>query len=220
MASKIMFRSYDTPSFSGSPLKTIGAVINPETYSQSNTVNYGAFSIKGDSAQTYFFNNVGDNILKLPKLIVDGTGIIPLEGADNVDDYLDQLATTVYKYNGAMHSPPFVKISWGTMTFKGICTSCNVNYTLFDITGKLLRATVDLEFKSSVDPQTKAAQASNSSPDLTHIRVVKAGDTLPLISYRIYGDSSYYLEVARINGLNSTNAIKPGDRIYFPPIKK
>lgn len=220
MASKITFSSYKDATCTGSPLKTVGATVNPESYSQTQRINHNSFEPMGDSGKTNVFGNFGDHVLKLPKIIVDGTGIVPLDGAANVDDYLDQLATTVYKYNGDIHRPPFVKISWGNMTFKGVCTSWTVNYTLFTSTGKTLRAAVDLEFKSTVDPMTKEAQAGKNSPDLTHARVVKAGDTLPLMTYRIYGDSTYYLEVARINGLNNPNALVPGDTIYFPPLKR
>jgi nucleoid-associated protein YgaU len=40
------------------------------------------------------------------------------------------------------------------------------------------------------------------------------------MSYQIYGDSSYYMEIARVNKLANINAIKPGDQLYFPPLKK
>ena len=62
--------------------------------------------------------------------------------------------------------------------------------------------------------------AGKSSPDLTHSRTVKAGDNLSMMSRNIYKDSSYYLELARTNNLNSVFDIKPGDQIFFPPIKK
>ena len=98
--------------------------------------------------------------------------------------------------------------------------SFTVAYSLFKPDGSALRATINLKLTESKDYKTKAKEAQKSSPDLTHMRTVKAGDTLPLMTYRIYGDSSYYTEVARVNKLRSFNDIKPGDQIYFPPIKK
>jgi LysM repeat protein len=198
----------------------INAFINPESYSQNSTNNYSSFNIKGDSAQTFFFNNVGSSVFKIDKLLVDGTGIVPLSGFNSVDGYLEKLSETVYKYNGDSHMPPYVKITWGSFMFKGVCTSYNVKYTLFKPDGTCLRAEVGMELKSTVDPQTKVKEASPNSPDLTHARVVKAGDTLPLMTYRIYGTSAYYLEIAKINKLDNINAIKPGDQLYFPPLKK
>ena len=40
------------------------------------------------------------------------------------------------------------------------------------------------------------------------------------MAFRIYGDASLYLEVARVNKLNDFRNIKAGDRISFPPLKK
>jgi nucleoid-associated protein YgaU len=57
-----------------------------------------------------------------------------------------------------------------------------------------------------------------SSPDLTHLITVKAGDTLPLLCDRIYRDSGYYMEVARINGLSSFRNLQPGTTLKFPPL--
>jgi nucleoid-associated protein YgaU len=94
-----------------------------------------------------------------------------------------------------------------------------MKYTLFKPDGTALRANVTLKFKENIDFKTKLKMAQMSSPDLTHVRTVKAGDTLPLMTYRIYGDSSWYPEVARFNNLRHFSAIKPGDEIHFPPLK-
>jgi nucleoid-associated protein YgaU len=49
---------------------------------------------------------------------------------------------------------------------------------------------------------------------------VKTGDTLPLMCYRIYGDTRYYLQVAAINGMGNFRKLIPGTEILFPPINK
>jgi nucleoid-associated protein YgaU len=45
-----------------------------------------------------------------------------------------------------------------------------------------------------------------------------AGDTLPLLCARIYGDSSYYTDVARFNGLADVRSLRAGQRLHFPPL--
>jgi nucleoid-associated protein YgaU len=67
---------------------------------------------------------------------------------------------------------------------------------------------------------TKEAEAKNqtSSPDLSHLVEIKAGDTLPLLCHRIYGDPAYYLQVARFNGLKDVNRLTAGARLHFPPL--
>jgi LysM repeat protein len=217
---KLQLQSFNTPACTGSAIGSIYVLVNPENYSEGYTVDYASKGAIKDAAETLVFSSMKSSELQLKKLMVDGTGIIPLTGATSVQDYLDKLAKVAYLYNGTMHSPPYVKITWGSLIFKGVCTAFTTNYTLFQPDGTVLRATVDMTFKSTVDPKTKGQQAANSSPDLTHMRTVKAGDTLPLMSYQVYGDSSYYLEIARFNGLNDVYNIKPGEQLYFPPLKK
>lgn len=136
----------------------------------------------------------------------------------NVDAYIAAFTDLVYGFKGNIHRPYYLLVTWGTLTFTGICTSLDVTYDLFTPDGKALRASIDVTLSESIDYKTKAKEAAKSSPDLTHMRVVKAGDTLPLLTYQIYGDSSYYVEVAKKNNLSSFNAIKPGDVLYFHPL--
>jgi nucleoid-associated protein YgaU len=49
---------------------------------------------------------------------------------------------------------------------------------------------------------------------------VKAGDTLPLMCYMIYGDPKYYLAVAAANNLSNFRSLLPGTDIVFPPLEK
>jgi LysM repeat protein len=217
---KLKLQSFKTPACTGDPTSAISVLVNPDNYSEQYNVDYTSNNATKDSAETLVFSRMRSGELQLKGLMVDGTGVMPLIGATSVQDYLDKLAKVVYLYNGTMHSPPYVKATWGSLTFKGVCTSFNTNYVLFKPDGTALRATVDITLKSTVDPKTKGQEAANSSPDLTHMRVVKAGDTLPLMSFQVYGDSSYYLEIARFNRLNNIYNIKPGEKLYFPPLKK
>lgn len=218
---KLKIEAFKEPAATGDALGSIDAMINPETYSRTYNVNYTASKENGAPASTMIFSGIGQNDLEL-KLVLDGTGVVPLpSGITTVDGYLDKFKDLVYNYNGEEHRPNYIKVTWGSgLTFTGICLSFTVAYSLFKPDGSALRATVNLKLTESTDYKTKAKEAQKSSPDLTHMRTVKAGDTLPLMTYRIYGDSSYYTEVARVNKLRSFSDIKPGDQIYFPPIKK
>jgi nucleoid-associated protein YgaU len=59
-----------------------------------------------------------------------------------------------------------------------------------------------------------------SSPDVTHVRTITANDRLDLMSYNIYKDSKYYMEMARVNNLNHFRKLKVGDKLVFPPVEK
>jgi nucleoid-associated protein YgaU len=111
-------------------------------------------------------------------------------------------------------------IGWGTLLFKGILAEMTIEYKLFSPEGVPLRAVVKASFKGIVEDLLRLAKENNNSPDLTHVRIVKEGDTLPLMTFRIYGDSKYYLQVAEANNLTNFRRLKPGQQIKFPPIEK
>lgn len=217
---KLKIESFSKPDCdAGSRLGYIYAVINPDSYSRDYKINYDNPEIIGDAGNSSFFAGMGASSFSLKRLVVDGTGVIPITGAEDVDDYIEKFRNVVYNYQGALHRPPYLKISWGSLMVIGVCTSVKVDYKLFKPDGTALRAFIDLTLTESTDLTTIAMEAGKSSADLTHARVVKAGDTLPLMAYHIYGDSSYYTIVAKENNLDSYTDIKPGDKIIFPPLK-
>ena len=222
---KLKFEAFKTADCdNGSKLnRYIYTFMNPENYAMNQEISWSEGQFPGDPAETKEYNFTKSYTVSFSKLIVDGTGVMAFTKNTKdytVDQYIDWFRKVVYEYDGTLHQPPFVKITWGNLLFKGVCSSFNVNYTMFNPDGTALRAVVDLQFYSTETFLTKTQKAGKSSPDMTHLRTVQAGDTLPLMTYRIYGDSSYYLEVAKANGLSSINSIRPGDKLYFPPLKK
>lgn len=91
---------------------------------------------------------------------------------------------------------------------------------MFSPQGLPLRAVLKTTFKEYTEDTKRNALENKSSPDLTHVRTVKEGDTLPLMTQRIYGDAKYYLEIAKINGLTNFRKLEPGSELVFPPIEK
>ena len=67
--------------------------------------------------------------------------------------------------------------------------------------------------------EEESLRANRKSADLTHVVEVRAGDTLPLLCYRIYRDSHYYTQVARLNNITDFRDIKPGTKLFFPPLR-
>ena len=217
---KLQIQAFSDAACTNEVSKPIKAFINPEGYSRDCSITYKDVELIGDSGNTMAFVGMGDDTLTLSNLIVDGTGIVSLGNYQSVDAYIKEFNDVVYKFNGSMHQANFLMVTWGSLNYIGVCKSFKVRYTMFKPDGSALRAFIDLVVGSSIDLKTKSKMAVKESPDLTHYRTVKAGDTLPLMTYRIYGDSAFYLQVAQINNLKSIFAIKPGDRIYFPPLKK
>lgn len=137
-----------------------------------------------------------------------------------VNGYVDALKALLCDPLSVSHIPQIVNVSWGTFSFTGICSKFSVNYTLFSTLGFPLRAKLQIDFCASTSQSFAVAKLGPSSPDLTHLRTANAGDNLPLMSNKIYGDSKYYLELAKVNNLNSVFDVLPGDKVVFPPLKK
>jgi len=101
-----------------------------------------------------------------------------------------------------------------------VLKSASIAYKLFQPDGVPLRAVISAVFVDNSDDTTRVAIAQDESADLTHVRLVKAGDTLPSLCETIYAEPRMYIEVARANGLDNFRALQPGMRLRFPPLEK
>lgn len=159
-----------------------------------------------------------DNTLEASNAI---TAVMGLMGTTTtIATQVDEFKEFVFSVNGDSHEANFLIISYGDFIYKGQTKCVNVAYSNFTSSGEPLRAKVDLTITGSLDLALKKADAGLSSPDLTHSWEVKAGDSLASIAYDIYGDSGYYQELARVNGLRSFRELEPGSRIVVPPLDK
>jgi signal peptidase I len=212
---KMKIVAYKDPDFS-SQLGDYDVLVNPENYKLKNEQQYSTNDTTiGSSVQTAKYKGGGTGLFDIV-LFFDGTGII---SKNRVDEQIKEVKDLVYQYNGNIHEPNYLRVYWGTQSlFQGRLKSWNVSYTMLDMDGSPLRAEVSLVLMASVSAKKKALEEKKNSSDLTHIRTVLDGDNLPLMCYRIYGDSSFYIKVARHNELTNFRAIKPGDVIIFPPV--
>ncbi|NQY05980.1 MAG: LysM peptidoglycan-binding domain-containing protein [Flavobacteriaceae bacterium] len=196
-------------------------LLNPEKYVIAYKPEYEEEQGQGTSAAQPKFNRISPQELSID-LLFDSTGVIDgnPNKTDGIIDQIDTFKNIVYDYNGEEHKPYYLQIGWGALLFKGSLVDLSIEYKLFAPDGTPLRAIAKLKVKGSVNEDLRAARENNQSPDLTHYRIVKAGDRLPLMAFRIYGDSKYYLEVAKANKLNHFRKLKPGQELIFPPLSK
>jgi len=197
------------------------ALINPETYTLQYKLKFSEGSQgQGTSGAQLKYEYTEPEEITFDFLF-DNTGIIDGQPRPSIADDLRRFRDVLIAYKGDSHEPRHFKLVWGENSiFKGRVTEVSINHKLFRNDGTPIRATATVKFKSSIEEQKRAARENRSSPDLTHIRKVKSGDTLPLMCYRIYGDPRYYLQVAEVNGISNFRQLKPGTDIFFPPIDK
>ncbi|TMI64915.1 MAG: hypothetical protein E6H07_03075 [Bacteroidetes bacterium] len=227
---RIKINGYDNISRTGSP-KVFTAFINPDELTINYTSRFDDQPAAGKTTTTGNF--LGTNPVELTlKFYLDGTQAAgKLKGSDGSDMTVAQKLNEFYSvcgYNSDSHRPRYVEVIWGKLhflrfdpeVFFGSVTSVSVNYKLFNQDGTPLRAILNVTFKQYVPDEESESGGQPASPDLTHVRIVKEGDTLPAMAYKIYGDYKYYFEVARANNLNDFRNLVPGTKIFFPPFDK
>lgn len=202
----------------GSPIKVL---INPESFTMDFKLKFSQDDQgQGSSGRQLKYEYSEPEEMSF-EFLFDSTGIIDEKPRESVADDIAEFKKVMTEYDGENHEPPHLKLAWGnSFLFKCRLTQLSINYKLFSPDGQPLRAVAKATFKQSIEEEKRAAEENNSSPDLTHIRTVKSGDTLPLMCYRIYGEAGRYLQVAEANGLSNFRELKPGMEIAFPPINK
>lgn len=214
---KLLIRAYEAPDYSGQPVGEFEAFVNPNEITLSYEMEYDSAQGAGTTNSRMEFKKVKPGDMSLT-FFIDGTGASGTRV--DVQERIEKFQT-VTGYNGNIHRPNYLKVVWGTLQVKRcVLKGASIAYKLFRPDGVPLRAVITANFTDNSDDQTRVAMAQDQSPDLTHIRLVRAGDSLPALCYQIYGDPGYYLEVARANGIDHFRRLVPGTRIVFPPVEK
>ena len=232
---KIKITAYKTAQFDKKKDKIasgeFNALVNPEGYTRSYKIKYKDQQASGTKAQEMKFEKIEPEDIDF-EFVFDKTGAIPgtfkstdnagivKEGKDGVWPDLEQFKKVVYDYKGVIHQPPYLIIEWGDLIFKCVLKEMSINFKLFRPDGKPLRAVVKAKFTSTVENKLRVRQEDKGSPDITHLRVVKEGDTLPMLAYEVYEDPGYYVQVANANNLFNFRYLEPGTTIFFPPLQK
>jgi nucleoid-associated protein YgaU len=204
-----------------SQVGTYTVQINPEKYAQKYTTKLAQNDTLNTGGVTTKFVVHKPQDLSL-EFYIDATGAVSgpkgSTQVKSVSDEIGKLKSVVYSYNGSVHSPNYLRLLWGTLSFDCRLVNMNVEYVLFTPQGLPLRSKLNLELSEYLSPEKLELKARKNSPDMTHRRTVVAGDTLPLMCFQIYQDSTRYLDVARHNKLNDFRNLEPGQQIFFPPL--
>jgi hypothetical protein len=216
---KVLIKAYDKPDYdrSAKPIGQFEAYVNPGEITLAYEIEYDAAQGSGTTGSRMNFKKMKPGDMSLT-FFIDGTGASgrPVDVQKKIEEFQN-----VTGYNGSTHRPNYLKVTWGTLQVKRcVLKSASIAYKLFKPDGVPLRAVITASFIDNSDDQTRVALAQDESPDLTHVRLAKAGDTLPAMCFEIYGDPGYYLEVARANRIDNFRQLAPGTRVFFPPLEK
>jgi hypothetical protein len=214
---KVVIKAFTTADFSGSPVDEFRAFVNPHEITLAYEMEYDSAQGAGTTGSRMEFKKIKPGDMSLT-FFIDGTGANGTQA-----DVQAEIAKfqTVTGYNGEIHRPNYLKVVWGTLQVKRcVLKGASIAYKLFRPDGVPLRAVVTANFTDASDDQTRVAIQQDQSADLTHVRVVKAGETLPGLCGRIYGEPGWYLAVARFNRLDNFRVLAPGTRVVLPPVER
>ncbi len=214
---KLLIKAHEQPDYSDTSVDEFAAYINPSEITISYEMEYDSAQGSGTTNSRMDFKKLKPGDMTLT-FFIDGTG-----ANGRQVDVREEVARfqRVTGYNGRIHRPNYLKVVWGTLQVKRcVLKSASIAYKLFKPSGVPLRAVVTAAFIDNSDDRTRQAIAQDESADLTHVRVVKAGDNLPYMCFTIYGDPHYYLAVAKANGIDNFRNLTPGSTILFPPLEK
>ena len=214
---KLTIYSYKDPGYSEEDT-SFSVMFNPEQYTFKYEIDNDTAQGIGTSSSAPTFTKIKPQDLSLD-FVLDGTAVTngqKVDVATKTGDFL----RVAYDYQGDKHKPRYLRVLWGVLSFKCVLKSASVKFTLFEPDGTPIRAKISATFYGFIEDKLRVRRDNSNSPDITHMQIVGEGDTLPLMSYKIYGDPKYYLQVAEKNGITNFRNIKPGDKIFFPPLSK
>lgn len=208
------------------------AMYNPTTFNVSHESGYVAARTLNQLKDNQTFTGTSSDTFSL-NLLLDATGasytggsiignaaVALAKAVRDVGVLVQQFLETAYDPVGEQHKPRKLVVVWGRFIRTCVLSSVSIDYKLFDPNGIPLRAELTANFKESVSPEFIALKFKFGSPDLTHSRLIKAGDTLPNMMDATYKDSGLYLEVAKANNLKNFRRLKVGQQLVLPPVEK
>ena len=193
---------------------------NPTSLKEEQQVCFRDGKVIGSVRLEKEFTSIPPSLI-IFQFTLDGTGANqpPNTEIESVPDTINKIKKITQDYDGESHEPPWVELTWGPNVVRGRTVKLDIEYNLFKPSGEPLRAEVSLEIERSLSRAEETKTKNMNSPDLTHIVSVKAGDTLPLLCHRVYGDAEYYIDVVRHNKLHNFRNLVPGMELEFPPLK-
>lgn len=217
---KLKIVGYEDKAFSTKTGNSFTMMVNPATYDEKKKIRYSKDdAIDGGNMPSYL--GYQDETLTLD-FVIDATGVLTKAGDENfgksIPEMIEKIEKTVYVYVGNAHEPPYLQVEWGTLNFQGRLKDMSVKLVMFAPDGMPIRAKVNMTLVKYVEEATQKRLKNKSSPDLSHLVTVKAGDTLPGLCLQIYKSAMYCTDVARVNGLSGFRQLEPGMQLLFPPL--
>jgi contractile injection system tube protein len=189
----------------------IAVLFNPTDISVDRSSHYASMPVPGLSMPILQYIRGESDVLQL-ELFLDRTD----QNSDIETDLaaLDGFVTI----DSALHAPPVIQFDWGQFSFTGVVTSLRKRMTLFSEDGRVLRARLTMSVRSYKSAEVQLRDLKLSSPDRTHVRVLREGETLAHIANEVYGDPRMWRPIALANAIERPRFIPAGTPLLIPAL--
>jgi nucleoid-associated protein YgaU len=202
----------------GGVLASVAFQFNPNRLSVSKTVEWRRqpSRMASESALPEFVGS-GPKSLSV-EVFLDATANHDNSVEQRVQQLMLACVPTPRSLAAKKPASPWVRFEWGsarTTSFDAVLSSLSVDYALFDVDGKPLRATCSLTLEeASVGPAGQNPTSGSREARRTH-RVV-AGDSLPQLAWHEYGDATAWRVIAEANEIDDPAVLAPGTELLVP----
>lgn len=198
------------------PSPEIVVQFNPSDLSIDSGAVYASMPVPGLQTPIQQFIR-GDADTMTLELFLDDTSSRNQNGTESIKAKLEQLRNFV-RIDKSLHAPPICKFVYGDLEFTGTVVSLRERHTLFSPEGNAIRARVTLVLKKYKSAEVQLRELALESPDRTHVRVLREGETLATIANEAYGDPRMWRPIADANGIERPRFIAPGTALKIPAI--
>lgn len=195
-------------------------MFNPEQYTVNRDNNFAQVAIPGRRAPVLQFVHGNAQTLDMELLLdsveehVQGTQRPNAAGTDvrrvvrSITGLLDIDPTT--------HAPPILLFGWATFSFTCVLSKATQQYVMFRPDGTPVRAKVQVTFTEFTNAEMEAKEIKRETADYSRVHVVREGDSLPALAYRLLGTVAAWRPIALANGLDDPDALEPGTKLVIP----
>lgn len=184
--------------------------INPASVKIGKKVSYEKIQAIGSSEYISKYKHHEPSTMSF-EIYMDDTGAVPNTDGLNIQQRIEQLENAVYTLQN-YQEPGYIVLVWGSTIFHGRAESIDYDYSLFDSDGTPLRVKISLSFVGSFENSSSKSSTGNQANVITF----SSGDDLAYYCEIVYGDPSYSVDVAMLNGLYSIRNIAAGVVIVLP----
>lgn len=203
----------DTPG----PDPIVTFMFNPEQYSITKTNKWDSSAKPRLDIPEVTFGSGGDTKMSLNNLWFDTYGLKP---AKDVREYTGKVFDLM-KIVESLARPKKISFRWKGGYFKAVIESVTQELVMFLSDGTPVRAKLSMSLLK-VEEGTNENKGTNptSVAQSYKVRTVLQGDTLDLIAFQEYGDSSKWRQIADFNQIEDPVRLRPGQRLAIPPSRR